>query len=426
MKHLSSLQLCAFLDDVLVGAPDDETARHLAGCAICRTRFESWCHVDDSLRELLGQDPDEHAMEQRTAWVQVAVSAERKGFPAPEFSELRIPMPPPTPSTPPVQLFPPGRGPVASAPRMPAPPAPVAPARPTPAVRPGAPQPREPLQRPVLKSPVLQPPASAPRMATSGTPAQTFETNMTRLPVLEPAPITTPLVRADASAAAAASRAPGYARMPSAPRKGLAAFFFKPAVWLALAAAAALFAAVPLGVAKFGIPEIKFGFHPAHEREADVKKAAADATTDREDDAEPARPKKSGVHASVKPADPDASVLFDLPALEPEDGEPDPATNEPEPKHSTQAAGHESSSHGGPQLCGEVRNTQGQPIEGARVFLTSPARMTRTDREGRFCLVCPSGKRTIRIEATGRATVTRTVQLGSKRLETRFTLDAAN
>jgi len=94
MKHLSSLQLCAFLDDVLVGAPDDETARHLAGCAICRTRFESWCHVDDSLRELLGQDPDEHAMEQRTAWVQVAVSAERKGFPAPEFSELRIPMPP--------------------------------------------------------------------------------------------------------------------------------------------------------------------------------------------------------------------------------------------------------------------------------------------------------------------------------------------
>ena len=406
MKHLSSLQLCAFLDDVLVGVPDDETARHLALCAICRTRFEAWCHVDDSLRELLGQDPDEHAMDQRTAWVEVAVTAERKGFPAPEFSDLRIPLPPPTPSTPPVQVFPPGRAPA-------------------PAVRPGAPPQREPLKRPVLQSPLLQPPAPAPR-TVPGTPAQAFETNMTRLPVLEPAPAPAPLVRADASAAAAAARAPGYARMPSAPRKGLAAFLFKPALWLTLAAAAALFAAVPLGVAKFGIPEIKFGFHPAHEREADVKKAAADATNDREEVAEPARPKKSGTHASVKPADPDASVLFDLPALEPEDGEPDPATSDAEPRHSTPASGHGTGSHGGPQLCGEVRNTQGQPIEGARVYLTSPSRMTRTDKQGRFCLVCPSGKRTIRIEATGRAPVTRTVQLGRDRLETRFTLDAAN
>jgi hypothetical protein len=214
--------------------------------------------------------------------------------------------------------------------------------------------------------------------------------------------------------------------MPRAPRRGLAAFLFRPALWLTLAAAAALFAAVPLGVARFGIPEIKFGFHPAHEREADVKKAAADATTDREDDAEPARPKKSSSHASVKPADPDASVLFDLPALEPEDGEPDPATNEPAPKRSTQAAGHDAPGRSGPQLCGEVRNTQGQPIEGARVYLTSPSRMVRTDRQGRFCIACPTGKRTIRIEATGRAPVTRTVQLGRDRLETRFTLDAAN
>jgi len=223
-----------------------------------------------------------------------------------------------------------------------------------------------------------------------------------------------------------ASRAPGYARMPSAPRKGFAAFLFRPAVWLTLAAVAAVFAAVPLGVKRFGIPEIKFGFHPVNGREADVKKAAADATTDREDDAEPARPKRSGSHASVKPADPDASVLFDLPALEPEDGEPDPATSESEPKRSTQTAGHDAAGRSGPQLCGEVRNTQGVPIEGARVYLTAPSRMVRTDRQGRFCLPCPSGKRTIRIEATGRATVTRTVQLGRDRLETRFTLDAAN
>ena len=39
---------------------------------------------------------------------------------------------------------------------------------------------------------------------------------------------------------------------------------------------------------------------------------------------------------------------------------------------------------------------------------------------------CPPGQRTIRIEAAGRAPVTRVLKLGRDRLETRFTLDAAN
>jgi hypothetical protein len=52
--------------------------------------------------------------------------------------------------------------------------------------------------------------------------------------------------------------------------------------------------------------------------------------------------------------------------------------------------------------------------------------MVRTDKSGRFCISCPQGKRTIRIEATGRAPVTRTVQMGSTKLETRFTLVPVN
>ena len=411
MKHVTSLQLCAFVDDVLVGAPDDGTARHLATCAICRTRYESWCHVDDSLRELLGQDPDEHAMEQRMSWVEIAVAAERKGLPAPEFAELRIPAPPPTPSSPPVQVFPPGRAPVPGA-RFTSPPAPPQQGPAFDPARTGA-APREPIRRPVLQSPILQPAAPvAPRAAQ-------VDAGMTRSPSREPVAAQAP------PAKVAEARGPGYARMPRTPRKGFMAFVSRPAVWVTLALVAAIAGAVPLGVARFGIPEIKFGFHPAHEREADVKKASADATTDREDDAEPARPKKSGKQASATPADPDASVLFDLPALEPEDGEPDQST-EPETRHSASSKGHAAAALGGSTICGEVRNPQDQPIEGARVYLVSPSRMVRTDKSGRFCVACPPGKHTIRIEAPGRATVTRTVQLGHDRLETRFTLNALN
>jgi hypothetical protein len=408
VRHLNSIQLCAFIDDVLEGAPGDETARHLATCTICRTRYESWSHVDDSLRELFGQDADEHAMDQRLAWVEIVVAAERKGLPVPEFAELRISLPPPGPAAPPVQLFPPGRAPGIGVPMRPT----VAPAPEEPA------PPRQPLRRPVLQSPILQH-AGTP---VTPTPPPAPVASTKRMPAREP-------VAAAAPPPADAARAPGYARMPRPPRKGLAAFFSRPVVWLTLALVAALVGAVPLGIARFGIPEIKFGFHPVPGREADVKKAAADATTDREEGTEPPRPRGRAKHATTATdapgAQPDASVLFDLPALEPEDGEPDPGTETP-PKTSAHATGRDAAAGSGAQLCGEVRNTQGQPIEGARVYLASPARMVRTDRSGRFCIACPPGQRTIRIEAAGRATVTRTVQQGSKRLETRFTLNAVN
>ena len=407
MKHLSSLQLCAFLDDVLVGTPDDGTAQHLATCTICRARYESWGHVDDSLRELLGQDPDEHAMEQRMGWVQIAVAAERKGLPVPEFAVLRMALPSPLPAPPSVQLFPPGRAPASAEPAAYG-------VTPAPDPRSHAAPPPEPIQRPVLRSPILEPPAPAPPANVSHAPAP-MDTRAARQPAVA--------VAAGATAASAAGRGPGYARRPRQPRKGMAAFFGRPAVWIALALVAAIVAAVPLGVARFGIPVIKFGFKSGHEREADVK-TAVDEKTDGADDATPAR--KGNVSRKGAQDDPDASVLFDLPALEPEDGDPDQGATDAAPTRTDKPADRSTPRSSGPTLCGEVRNPAGQPVEGARVYLTSPPRMVRTDKSGRFCIACPEGKRTIRIEATGRAPVTRTVQMGSKKLETRFTLVPVN
>jgi hypothetical protein len=419
-------------------------------------------------------------MEQRTSWVEIAVAAERKGLPAPEFAELRIPLESPRASTtfraaatppataslpaPPPEFIPspgfahlfgghpaqPGPAPASQpAPAPPparvAPPAPVAPgysAQPGPAPAAQSPQ-ATPVPtlppRPTIKRPVLQQGPGHP--AQPGPPALA---NVTAIPGYsakpgppEP-PAPAPVTVATAEPASAA-QSQGYAKMPRAPRKGFAALVSRPGVWVALALAAGLAAALPAGVRKFGIPEIKFDFRPPKQREADVRKASADAGGESAeggsgDDAVQGKPKKSrgsSPHASttLKNDDPDASIIFDLPALEPEDGEPDPGSVEPAPKSGAAASAHGSGGADGsdrPMIAGEVRNAQGVPIEGARVYLTVPPRMVRTDRRGHFAILCPPGKRTIRIEAPGRAPVSRTLQLGRKRLETRFTLDAAN
>jgi len=396
VKHLTSLQLCAFLDDALVGASDDQTARHLASCAMCRSRYEAWCHVDDSLRELLGQTPDEHAMEQRTSWVEIAVSAERKGLPAPEFGELRIPLP-----------------------------AAVAPAVPPERVLP--------MATPTASSATIQRPVPHgagrefyPELPSAMAQASTAHRMPAPTPMLETVPVGDP----SATRTGKPAGQQGYARAPIRPRKGLGGVMSRRGTWLGLLLVAALAAGVRLGIERFGMPEIKFGRRPAHERDASVRKAVADGRTGREEQATPARRSDRPGSASTSRTgaaaeEPDASILFDLPALEPEDGEPDPVA--PAPSRLAPAADRDAGSASAKStICGEVRNAKGTPIEGARVYLTSPARMVRTDRLGRFCLSCPSGKRTVRIESAGRAPVTRTLKVGSGRLETRFTLDPAN
>jgi hypothetical protein len=205
----------------------------------------------------------------------------------------------------------------------------------------------------------------------------------------------------------------------------------------------AFVAAFPLGI--FRIPKIRLAPHAVEELDSDVQSTAVHTPTKNEREVKPARSGKSTARgtassaapkASAGPEDldtPDASILFDLPALEPEDGDPDPVVTPPNrlaPSEDADGAPSEAGStdrnRDSPGICGEVRNTQGAPIEGALVYLASPARMVRTDRQGRFCVVCPPGARTLRIEALGRATLTRTLDLGNARLEARFTLDAAN
>jgi len=92
-----------------------------------------------------------------------------------------------------------------------------------------------------------------------------------------------------------------------------------------------------------------------------------------------------------------------------------PARALPEPEHD----------ESWPLLCGEVIDAQGQPVEGARVQLVSPALTVRTDRRGRFCVACPPGVRALRVEAPGLPVVNRTVELTGGMVETRIALPPA-
>jgi len=471
MRHVTAIQLCAFMDDALVGSPDDQTARHLATCTPCRIRYELWCHVDDSVRDLFGQVPDEHAMEQWSSWVEIAVTAERKGLPAPEFAAMRLPQmsspPPPRTVVTPLPAFeaPPFELPPFAAPSPPfAAPLPAAPKPrpafpPLPAVQPPAPPP----------APAAMPYAAEVRVRTSGPvppvlrgirPTEMdgplpFGLDVPHVAPVTPGPYATPVATGAARAPFAAppqvARPGAYARMPQPPASG----FPKLWVWLACALlfAAGTLAALPYVCHRFGWPLPQWPILTAiRNAERDVLARRAEvAGTERAasapHDATPhdaAPPPVAGKHASSKahsgeavqrtdhPGEPpDASIIFDLPAIEPEDAEPDPASDAP----SEHASKHETTPHkavartgrsGWSQLCGEVRNTQGLPIEGARVSIADPDLIVRTDRHGEFCIACPPGKRTLRILASGRAPVIRTVELGRETLQLRFTLDAAN
>jgi carboxypeptidase family protein len=250
------------------------------------------------------------------------------------------------------------------------------------------------------------------------------------------------------TAGAPTQGASGYARRPSPAPKGIAALARRPGPWIALLLVVAFVAAFPLGI--FRLPRIRLAPHAVEERDTDAQRAAAHSPAESGRETQSSRPRKSAAKstapspppkatASDEDSDtpPDASILFDLPALEPEDGDPDPVVTPPNrlapsagrdaqaPAKDADGAASERDSDS-PMICGEVRGPQGTPIEGARVYLASPARMVRTDRQGHFCVVCPPGARTVRIEASGRASVTRTLEVGNERLETRFTLDVAN
>lgn len=75
-----------------------------------------------------------------------------------------------------------------------------------------------------------------------------------------------------------------------------------------------------------------------------------------------------------------------------------------------------------PLLCGQVVDASGNPVEGAHVELESPRLTVSTDTKGRFCVACPTGDRTVRIDAASRGRATRIVTLKSSVFEMRIEL----
>jgi len=139
VRHVTAQQLSAFLDGALSGVSRELVTRHLAACADCRERHALWHIYDEVLQRVLSWEPDEHTMEQASARVELALTAERRGLAPPEFTSVLNPVSAAGPASPSTSgMFPalppltPLQGamhrPVAAAP--PAPPAPVPPPAP--------------------------------------------------------------------------------------------------------------------------------------------------------------------------------------------------------------------------------------------------------------------------------------------------------
>lgn len=92
MRHVSVQQLSAFVDGALVGVSRELVTRHLAACAACRLRQGEWSGNDAALRRVLSWEPDERVFEEWSSRVEMTITAERKGLPPPEFSELHHPV----------------------------------------------------------------------------------------------------------------------------------------------------------------------------------------------------------------------------------------------------------------------------------------------------------------------------------------------
>ena len=171
MRHVTAQQLSAFLDGALSGVSRELVTRHLAACADCRERHALWHIYDEVLQRVLSWEPDEHTMEEASARVELALTAERRGLTPPEFTSVLHPVIAPNPGAaspsasgmfptlPPVSQHAAPR-PVMAAPPTPQPPAPahITPsANAYPLDPPAAPSPP-----PVSAPPASQPPAFQP------------------------------------------------------------------------------------------------------------------------------------------------------------------------------------------------------------------------------------------------------------------------
>ncbi len=459
MRHVSVQQISAYVDSALTGVSRELVTRHLAACASCRERHAAWRKQDEALRRVLSWEPDERTLEEWSSRVELAITAERKGLPAPEFSALQHPVLAPRPEprvgqvqevvsharpqqAPPEPPEPareaPGEARVAGAsaqiedaatalahiamsvsarvhdpgpPSEPVPPPVAERVRPEPAVASAATRARtvQPTRRPPRRSHRVL--VACATMLLGVIIASPFLPEVIRIPLPErwlPRLPRVEFVRQGDSPAAhgpvtprdapvsPASRSPvGAERVPDAPLTAQAET-------LAIAARGAdviepLVAEPPMEPATAPVPGAAM---ESQQKRAQLGSAASPEPTGREN---PGTMVPVRVKTTVQLA----------PAAR---REPPPAAN---------ARAEPEADEAWPLLCGEVLDDAGAPVEGARVVLVSPALTVRTDRRGRFCVACPAGVRTLRVEAEGHAPASRSVELSLGMIETRITLAPA-
>lgn len=195
MRHVSVQQLSAFVDGALVGVSRELVTRHLAQCPVCRQRQAEWSGNDAALRRVLSWEPDERTFEEWSSRVEMTITAERKGLPPPEFSELHHPVIAPASHGPDERRL---NSAVESAQRarrdstsMPAPVLPPAqsltPPAPPPPAPSSAPQPIAEAQKPAKQKPAAKPKPREPEPVKAVAPPPPPP------PAPPPAPISVPL-----------------------------------------------------------------------------------------------------------------------------------------------------------------------------------------------------------------------------------------
>lgn len=388
MSHLTPLQLSSLLDGAISGAVHEHLTTHLSGCRECRAALPRLARIDEALRRLLATEPGEAQLEACAREMAEAIAEEARQalYPAIEANE--------------------DEDALLATVRLSAVPKPAA----------------APVPRPVAR------PAAKPAVAAAA-PAELVEATEPDTPT-EPRAVRAPI---DWSARIAPLRvaAVRHARTLKLAAGSLAALAF------------VLFGSTLLPpVIRFTlprlpeprVPRIEVVTRGPVERVAPAPvsrvRAAALAPIETVVVQRNAPPPPAREPLAVKHAEPARNTLAMIPR-KPQRSTPPVAR----PSDSAQGAGlaqRNTPARSGaiapgesvpgdatrwPLLCGEVHDSSGAPVVGARVSLADVDLSARTDRRGHFCLSAPAGDRTLSVTAQGFATTRRLVSLVAQTLE---------
>jgi len=445
VRHATIQQLSAFLDGALTGVSRDLVTRHLAGCTSCRERHAMWRIHDEVLQRVLAWEPDERILEECSNRVELALTAERKGVPGPAFVSLlesaagAAPSATPAPSPAAARAFPlPAR----------AFPLPAREVRPTPPDMPSPAHETPPAQSRPAES---QPAVPLLPMAATPAPAFTLEARVpAALPLerepeaLAPAPATAPPVPDPLPAPRAAASPPAQRPVhvttlsvtrpePDAAGTRLPAKLVRERResvertrryrWV-IALLAVLVAALVTSpflpeVIQIPLPErwlprlprVEFVRHASAPAPAPPVAQAPAAQSAAHAPTEGQLVRRPPTHVPVTASDPVTIVPV---GVRTRDSVATAATSRPAADSASEARW--------PLLCGVVLSEKGGPLEGARITFASPPLTAVTDTEGRFCIACPAGRHTLRVDARGHGGVARAVDIEGDIVEVRITL----